>query len=415
MAVIKPFKAIRPAKQYVDMVAELPYDVMNREEAKEMGEKNKYSFIHIDRAEIDLDDEVDEHDEAVYLKARENLDNFRNNDILVKEKQDCIYIYRETMNGRDQIGLVACVSVDDSINGVIKIHEYTKPDKELDRTKHIKYCNANTGTILLTYKNREKVDELVNFYVKNELPLYDFMSDDGVFHTVWRIDRQQDLDELVSEFDKIPYLYIADGHHRSASAVNVAKEKRLENPNYTGDEEFNYYIAMIAPENNLEVLDYNRVVKDLNGNTKEEFLNKIAQKFEIERVAKNKQYKPEQKGTVGMFLDGDWYKIKFDDKSINDPDEVKSLDISILQDNILDDILGIKDPRRDKRIDFVGGIRGIDELEKRVNEDMEVAFAMYPTKLTELMAVADANKIMPAKSTWFEPKVRCGLFLHELD
>lgn len=415
MAVIKPFKAIRPAKQYVDMVAELPYDVMNREEAKEMGEKNKYSFIHIDRAEIDLDDEVDEHDEAVYLKARENLDNFRNNDILVKEKQDCIYIYRETMNGRDQIGLVACVSVDDSINGVIKIHEYTKPDKELDRTKHIKYCNANTGTILLTYKNREKVDELVNFYVKNELPLYDFMSDDGVFHTVWRIDRQQDLDELVSEFDKIPYLYIADGHHRSASAVNVAKEKRLENPNYTGEEEFNYYIAMIAPENNLEVLDYNRVVKDLNGNTKEEFLNKIARKFEIERVAKNKQYKPEQKGTVGMFLDGDWYKIKFDDKSINDPDEVKSLDISILQDNILDDILGIKDPRRDKRIDFVGGIRGIDELEKRVNEDMEVAFAMYPTKLTELMAVADANKIMPAKSTWFEPKVRCGLFLHELD
>lgn len=415
MAVIKPFKAIRPAKQYVDMVAELPYDVMNREEAKEMGEKNKYSFIHIDRAEIDLDDKVDEHDEAVYLKARENLDNFRNNDILVKEKQDCIYIYRETMNGRDQIGLVACVSVDDSINGVIKIHEYTKPDKELDRTKHIKYCNANTGTILLTYKNREKVDELVDFYVKNELPLYDFMSDDGVFHTVWRIDRQQDLDELVSEFDKIPYLYIADGHHRSASAVNVAKEKRLENPNYTGDEEFNYYIAMIAPENNLEVLDYNRVVKDLNGNTKEEFLNKIAQKFEIERVAKNKQYKPEQKGTVGMFLDGDWYKIKFDDKSINDPDEVKSLDISILQDNILDDILGIKDPRRDKRIDFVGGIRGIDELEKRVNEDMEVAFAMYPTELTELMAVADANKIMPAKSTWFEPKVRCGLFLHELD
>lgn len=415
MAVIKPFKAIRPAKQYVDMVAELPYDVMNREEAKEMGEKNKYSFIHIDRAEIDLDDEVDEHDEAVYLKARENLDNFRNNDILVKEKQDCIYIYRETMNGRDQIGLVACVSVDDSINGVIKIHEYTKPDKELDRTKHIKYCNANTGTILLTYKNREKVDELVDFYVKNELPLYDFMSDDGVFHTVWRIDRQQDLDELVSEFDKIPYLYIADGHHRSASAVNVAKEKRLENPNYTGDEEFNYYIAMIAPENNLEVLDYNRVVKDLNGNTKEEFLNKIAQKFEIERVAKNKQYKPEQKGTVGMFLDGDWYKIKFDDKSINDPDEVKSLDISILQDNILDDILGIKDPRRDKRIDFVGGIRGIDELEKRVNEDMKVAFAMYPTELTELMAVADANKIMPAKSTWFEPKVRCGLFLHELD
>ena len=415
MAVIKPFRAIRPAKEYVDMVAELPYDVMNREEAKEMGKNNKYSFIHIDRAEIDLDDTVDEHDEAVYLKARENLDKFRNNNILIKEKQECIYIYRETMNGRDQIGLVAGVSVDDSINGVIKIHEYTKPDKELDRTNHIKYCNANTGTILLTYKNRQKVDELVDFYVKNELPLYDFMSDDGVFHTVWRIDREKDIEEIVDEFEQIPYLYIADGHHRSASAVNVAKEKRAENPNYTGDEEFNYYIAMIAPEDNLEVLDYNRVVKDLNGNTKEEFLDKIAEKFDVEKIEGNKQYKPDAKGKVGMILDGDWYRISFGKKFINNPDEVKSLDISILQDNILDDILGIKDPRRDKRIDFVGGIRGIDELEKRVNDDMEVAFAMYPTALKELMAVADANKIMPAKSTWFEPKVRCGLFLHELD
>lgn len=413
MAIIKPFKAIRPAKQYVDMVAELPYDVMNREEAKEMGKNNKYSFIHIDRAEIDLDDAVDEHDEAVYLKARENLNDFRNNNVLIKEEKECIYIYRETMDGRDQIGLVACVSVDDSINGIIKIHEYTKPDKELDRTNHIKYCNANTGTILLTYKNRKKVDELVDFYVKNELALYDFVSDDGVGHTVWRIDRQDDIDALIGEFDQIPYLYIADGHHRSASAVNVAKEMRAKNPDYTGDEEFNYYIAMIAPEENLAVLDYNRVVKDLNGNTKEEFLDKIAEKFEIEKV--QEQYKPEKKGVVGMFLDGDWYKIKFNDELINDPDEVKSLDISILQDNVLDDILGIKEPAKDKRIDFVGGIRGIDELEKRVNDDMEVAFAMYPTALEELMAVADANKIMPAKSTWFEPKVRCGLFLHELD
>ena len=271
MAIIKPFRAVRPAKNYVDMVAELPYDVMNREEAKKMGEENKYSFIHIDRAEVDLDDNVDEHDEAVYLKAKENLDKFKDEKILIKEKQECIYIYREIMDGRAQTGLVACVSVDDNINGVIKIHEYTKPDKELDRTNHIKYCNANTGTILLTYKNREKVDEIIDYYVKNELPIYDFISDDGVFHTVWRIDRKEDLKELVDEFDKIPHLYIADGHHRSASAVNVAKEKRDANPNYTGDEEFNYYIAMIAPENDLEVMDYNRVVKDLNGNTKEEF------------------------------------------------------------------------------------------------------------------------------------------------
>ena len=255
MAIIKPFRAVRPAKNYVDMVAELPYDVMNREEAKKMGEENKYSFIHIDRAEVDLDDNVDEHDEAVYLKAKENLDKFKDEKILIKEKQECIYIYREIMDGRAQTGLVACVSVDDNINGVIKIHEYTKPDKELDRTNHIKYCNANTGTILLTYKNREKVDEIIDYYVKNELPIYDFISDDGVFHTVWRIDRKEDLKELVDEFDKIPHLYIADGHHRSASAVNVAKEKRDANPNYTGDEEFNYYIAMIAPENDLEVMD----------------------------------------------------------------------------------------------------------------------------------------------------------------
>lgn len=415
MAIVKPFRAIRPAKNYVDMVAELPYDVMNREEAKQMGEKNKYSFIHIDRAEIDLDDSVDEHDEAVYLKARENLNKFRDKSILIKEKKECIYIYREIMDGRAQTGIVACVSVDDNINGVIKIHEYTKPDKELDRTNHIKYCNANTGTILLTYKNREKIDEIINFYVKNEVPIYDFVSDDEVRHTVWRIYREHDLKDIVDEFKKVPNLYIADGHHRAASAVNVAKEKREKNPNYTGDEEFNYYIAMIAPEDNLEVLDYNRVVKDLNGNTKQEFIDKIAQKFDIEKIEGKKQYKPEKKGDVGMFLDGDWYKIKFGNKYTKVDDEVKSLDISILQDNILDNILGIKDPRRDKRIDFVGGIRGIGELEKRVNSDMKVAFAMYPTGLDELIAVADANKIMPAKSTWFEPKVRCGLFLHELD
>ena len=415
MAIVKPFRAIRPANNYVDMVAELPYDVMNREEAKEMGNKNKYSFIHIDRAEIDLDDEIDEHDEKVYLKARENLNKFREKNILIKEKQECIYIYREIMDGRAQTGIVACVSVDDYINGIIKIHEYTKPDKELDRTNHIKYCNANTGTILLTYKNRKKVDEIINFYVKNEIPIYDFISDDEVRHTVWKIYRQNDLKDIVNEFDKVPYLYIADGHHRAAAAVNIAKEKREQNPNYTGDEEFNYYIAMIAPQDNLEVLDYNRVVKDLNGNTKQEFIDKIAQKFNIEKIPDKKQYKPNKKGDVGMFLDGDWYKIEFGDKYTKVDDEVKSLDISILQDNILDEILGIKDPRRDKRIDFVGGIRGIDELEKRANSDMEVAFAMYPTGLDELIAVADANKIMPAKSTWFEPKVRCGLFLHELD
>ena len=413
MAIIKPFKAVRPANEYVKMVAELPYDVMNREEAKKIAKGNKYSYLHIDRAEIDLDDKINEHDEQVYVKAKENLDKFKKENIFVKDREDAIYIYREIVNDRAQIGIVACVAVDDNLNGVVKKHEYTKPDKELDRTNHIKYCNANTGTVLLTYKDNEEIDKIMDYYVYFMNPIYDFKTDDGVTHTVWKVEKERDINDLINEFKKVGNLYIADGHHRCAAAENIALEERRKNPNYTGEEEFNYYIAMIAPDTNLKVMDYNRVVKDLNNLTEEEFLNKIKEKFILREVKEN--YKPDKKGHMGMFLNDKWYEIEFGKEYLDKKDVVETLDISILQQYILDEILGIKNPRTDKRIDFIGGIRGAKEIERRVKEDMKVGFLMYPTHIDELISVADANEIMPAKSTWFEPKVRCGLFLHELN
>ena len=413
MAIIKPFKAIRPTNEYVNKVAELPYDVMNREEAKQIAKNNKYSFLHIDRAEIDLDDNVNEHDEKVYLKAKENLNEFLNNNVFMRDKDDAIYIYRQIVNNRSQTGIVACVAVEDNFNGVIKKHEYTKPDKELDRTNHIKYCNANTGTVLLTYKNQEEIEKIIDYYVYFMTPIYDFKTEDNVIHTIWKVEKERDIVDLVNEFAKIENLYIADGHHRCAAAENIALEERRKNPNYTGEEEFNYYIAMIAPDNNLKVMDYNRVVKDLNGFTEGEFLNKVKEKFIVKEVQKN--YKPAQKGKVGMYLNNKWYEIEFGKEYLEGEDVVETLDISILQNHILDEILGIKNPRVDKRIDFIGGIRGAEEIERRVGDDMQIGFLMYPTHIDELISVADDNKIMPAKSTWFEPKVRCGLFLHELN
>lgn len=411
MAIIKPFKAIRPNENLVDKVAALPYDVMNSKEAKIMAKDNPYSFLHIDKAEIDLEEKIYEYDEMVYLKAKENLDRFKEEGTLIKEEKECLYIYKQIMDNRAQVGIVATLSVEDSLNGVIKKHEYTKPDKEKDRTNHIRYCNANTGTILVTYKSKDAINQMINTYMKENQSIYNFTTEDKITHTIWKIDDNDKINFLVEEFKNIPYLYIADGHHRSASAENVAKEMRAKNPNYTGDEEFNYYLAMIAPENELMILDYNRVVKDLNGMSEEEFIGNIKAKFEVNEVYNN--YKPNQKGKIGMYLNNRWYEIKIDE-AMRDDNVAKSLDISILQDYILGPMLGIEDPKIDKRIDFVGGIRGLKELEKRVNEDMKVAFAMYPTSIEELMSVADAGEIMPAKSTWFEPKVRCGLFLHEL-
>lgn len=413
MAAIKPFKAIRPDEKIVEKVAALPYDVMDSKEARLIAKDNQYSFLHIDKSEIDLDEDIDEYDGKVYLKAKENLDKFRDENILIKEEKECLYIYKQVMDNRAQVGIVACLSIDDSLNGIIKKHEYTKPDKEKDRTNHIRYCNANTGTILVTYKSKESINEMIYNYTKDNNPIYNFTTEDNIEHSVWLIDKEDDINFLVKEFDQIPYLYIADGHHRSAAAENIAKEMRSKNTGYTGDEEFNYYLAMIAPDNELMILDYNRVVKDLNGLSEEAFVDSIKEKFKVCEVD-GENYKPDSKGKIGMYLNGKWYEMNIDERYRSD-NVVKSLDISILQDNILGPILGIKDPKTDKRIDFVGGIRGLSELEKRVNDDMKVAFAMYPTGIDELMTVADENQIMPAKSTWFEPKVRCGLFLHELE
>lgn len=413
MATIKPFKAIRPREDLAKHVASLPYDVMNSEEAKTLAQDNPYSFLHIDKAEIDLNKDIYEYDESVYIKASENLNEFRDNNILIKEEKECLYIYKQVMNGRSQIGIVACVSVDESLNGIIKKHEYTKPDKELDRTNHIKYCNAHTGTILITYKNQEIINKIVKDYSYNNKPIYDFITSDNISHTIWKIEDEETLSSLIEGFEKVPYLYIADGHHRTASAENIAKKMRTENQTYTGKEEFNYFLAMIAPDNELMILDYNRVVKHLNGLEDNEFIDKLKENFEIREI-KDDKYKPNEKGKIGMYLSGKWYEIKVKEGMIQNKDIIKSLDVSILHDNIINPILGIKNPREDKRIDFIGGIRGLNELEKRVDNEMKVAFALYPTSIEELIKVADEKKIMPAKSTWFEPKVRCGLFLHEL-
>ncbi|MGL6106042.1 DUF1015 domain-containing protein [Romboutsia sp.] len=356
MATIKPFKAIRPNEEVAHKVAALPYDVMNSKEAKLIANNNPYSFLHIDKSEIDLEDNINEYDEKVYLKARENLDRFRKEEILIKEESDCFYIYKQVMNDRPQTGIVACVSVEESLNGVIKKHEYTKPDKEKDRTNHIRYCNANTGTILVTYKAKETINNIINKYIVEHNPLYDFTTEDDIQHTIWKVGEEQIVNNLVKEFESIPYLYIADGHHRSASAENIAKEKKKENINYTGDEEFNYYTAMIAPDKELMILDYNRVIKDLNGLTEEKFIEKIKENFAVRQI-KEENYKPNAKGKIGMYLKNQWYEIEVDESKRDKEDVVKSLDISILQDNIITPILGITNPKSDKRIDFVGATK----------------------------------------------------------
>ena len=412
MAIFRPFKAIRPVPDKAEAVAALPYDVMNSNEAREMVKGNPYSFLHVDKAEVDLDKSVDLYDKKVYLKARENLDKLVSDGICKADETPCIYIYRQIMNGRSQTGLVGCTAIDDYINNVIKKHELTRADKEADRINHVDYCDANTGPIFLTYREDDFINSLVEDWKKNHEPVYDFVSE-GVGNTVWVIDCPETIKTVTEKFAAIDYLYIADGHHRAASAVKVGKKRREQNPDYTGEEEFNFFLAVLFPRNELEIMDYNRVMKDLNGNTSEEFMAKMAEIFEIEAVGA-KAYKPEKKHTFGMLLDGTWYKLTAKDGTFNPNDPVDQLDVSILQKNVISPIFGIDDPRTDKRIDFIGGIRGLGELEKRVNSDMKIAFSMYPTTLDDLMDIADAGQIMPPKSTWFEPKLMSGLFIHKL-
>ena len=413
MATVKPFKAIRPDAKYADKVISLPYDVMNRKEAAEMAADNPYSFLHICRAEIDLPEQENAYDQSVYEKARDNIAERLASGVFVQEDKPALYIYRQIMDGRVQTGIVGCVAVDEYQNNTIKKHEFTRVEKEKDRINHFDVCDADTEPVFLTYRDDKRIRTIMEGYVANHEPEYDITSDDGIQHTLWVVDDPELVRSLTGLFDEIPALYIADGHHRSASACKVGLKRREEHPDYTGDEEFNFFMAVIFPDNDLKIFDYNRVVKDLNGYTSEEFLDKIREAgFDVEEKGSDFYY-PEGKHIFAMFLDGKWYKLTARDSII--PDHVtESLDVAVLQNSLLHPILGIEDPRTDKRIDFVGGIRGLEELEKRVNDDMEVAFAVYPVDVDDLLRVADNNMVMPPKSTWFEPKLGSGLFLHSL-
>ena len=414
MPVIKPFKAFRPQPELVTKVASPPYDVLNSEEARQLVKDNPYSFLHVNKAEIDLDSSVDHYDQRVYAKASENLNKLIKEKVYLQDEQEKIYIYRQIMKGRAQIGLVVCVSIDDYLEGKIKKHENTREDKEKDRMNHIDFTNANTGPVFFTYKAKDEIKQIVNRWTKEENPVYDFTSEDGITHTCWVINDKSTIQQLVESFAGINYLYIADGHHRAAAGIKVGLKRREQLKNYTGKEEFNYFLSVLFPHDELYIMDYNRVVTDLAGSSEEEFIQKISEKFSIEKYREEGSYRAEARHTFGMYLDNCWYKLTAKPGTFDEDDVVDSLDVSILQNNLLTPILGIKDPRTDQRIEFIGGIRGLEELEKRVKAGMKVAFSLYPTSIEELMKVADAEKLMPPKSTWFEPKLRSGIFIHKL-
>lgn len=415
MSIVRAFKAIRPAGELAAKVAALPYDVMSSEEARQMVEGNPYSFLHVDKAEIDLDPAIDLYDTRVYEKARDNLNDMIAKGVFIQDAAPCLYIYKQVMAGRAQIGIVGCTAIDDYMNNIIKKHELTRADKEQDRINHVDYCDANTGPIFLTYRAKRSIDAMVSSVMEGKAPVYDFTSDDGISHTVWVIDDEKIIEAICTEFAGIDYLYIADGHHRSASAVRVGQMRRQANPDYTGSEEFNFFLSVIFPDDQLYIMDYNRIVKDLNGYTKAEFLAKVSEKFTVTPYEGEGALKPEKKHTYGMYLDGKWMRLEAKEGTFDVADPVAQLDVSILQNNLLHPILGIGDPRTDKRIDFMGGIRGLDALSDRVDDgSMAVAFSMYPTTMEDLMDIADAGAIMPPKSTWFEPKLRSGLFIHKL-
>ncbi|SHK49868.1 Uncharacterized conserved protein, DUF1015 family [Clostridium cavendishii DSM 21758] len=411
MANVKPFKCIRPTQDLASKVAALPYDVYNREESIEEVKKEPLSFLKVDRAETSFPKEFNQYDKKVYEKARDLLNEMIETGVLVEDNREAYYIYELTMNGRSQTGIVACSSIDDYLNNVIKKHENTREEKEQDRINHVDICNAQTGPIFLAYRSEQTINEVVK-NTKSKEPLYNFVAVDGIKHSVWIIDNEEDINKIAKGFKNTDSIYIADGHHRAASAVKVGLKRRKENPGYNGKEEFNFFLSVLFPHDELMILDYNRVVKDLNGYSKDAFIKEISKKFDVEFVGVE-PYKPTEKATFGMYIENNWYKLRAKDWILS-KDPVEGLDVSILQNNLLNPILAIQDPRIDKRIDFVGGIRGLKELEKRANSDMKLAFSMYPTSITELFEVSDAGKLMPPKSTWFEPKLRSGLFIHRL-
>ncbi len=412
MAYVKPFLCIRPKEEVASRVAALPYDVYNRREAKQEILREPMSFLKVDRPETNFTEEVDTYDPIVYLKAKELLGKMQEEGILMVEEKPCYYVYELIMESRSQTGLVACASIDDYLNNVIKKHENTREEKEQDRIRHVDISDMHTGPIFLAYRSHEIINAAIAV-TKAESPIYRFTSMDGVKHNVWKLDQPERMKAVFEAFCEVDSIYIADGHHRAASAVKVGLKRRAEKPDYTGEEEFNYFLSVLFPQDQLKIMPYNRTVKDLNSLSKQEFLSLIERNFLVEYLG-NTPYAPEQKATFGMYLKDGWYSLtaKASLKAIKDP--VQALDVSLLQDYLLGPILDIKDPRTDHRIDFIGGIRGLQELERRVAEDMTVAFSLYPTSIQELFAVSDAGKLMPPKSTWFEPKLRSGLFLHKL-
>lgn len=412
MAQIRPFRAYRPCKGMEERIAALPYDVYNRAEACEVVKKNPESFLAVDRAETQFGEEVDTYADCVYEKADQMLREKILEGKFVQDPTPCFYLYELTMDGHSQTGVVGCASIDNYRNNVIKKHENTRADKEEDRIRHVDTCSMQTGPIFLAYRAKEDLKEKIG-ELKKQAPVYDFVSEDGIGHRVWVIDNDSDVAMIEEAFGKIPAIYIADGHHRCASAVKVGLKRREQYPDYTGEEEFNYFLSVIFPDEELRILDYNRVVKDLNGMDAATFLTRIEEYFAVEKKGQS-PYRPMEKGTFGMYLENEWYGLSAKEE-IKSEDAVEGLDVSLLQNDLLDPILGIMDPKTDKRIDFVGGIRGLGELERRVHTDMKVAFSMYPTSIAELFAVADAGRLMPPKSTWFEPKLRSGLFLHEIE
>ncbi|HHF42653.1 MAG TPA: DUF1015 domain-containing protein [Candidatus Aminicenantes bacterium] len=413
MVMLRKFKALRPKKGLEKQVASPPYDVLSSEEAREMAQGNPYSFLHVIKPEIDLPPGTDLYAPEVYQKARENMEKFIQEGILIQEDKPRLYIYRQVMQGREQYGIVGCVSAEEYEKDLIKKHELTRKAKEEDRVKHIEATNAHAGPVFLTYKARENIDKLVAQEAAKE-PLYDFVADDGVRHTVWGIDDEV-AEKIIEEFSKVDCLYVADGHHRSASGTIVAQRRKAANPHHTGEEEYNYFLAVLFPHNQLKIMDYNRVVKDLNGHSSEELFQFLEEIFTVEEIGET-PYRPQKKGEVGMYYNGQWYKLTFKPEKIDKDDPVNSLDTALLQNLVLRPFFGIDDPRTSGRIDFVGGIRGLEELKKRVDSGQyKVAFALYPTSIEELMRIADAGQVMPPKSTWFEPKLRSGLLIHRLD
>ena len=416
MSRVKAFRGLRPPVEIAAQLASRPYDVMNSAEARVEAAGNQYSLLHVTKAEIDLAEGIDEHSQEVYDKVVENFNDFKQKGWLVKDDKAKLYIYAQTMDGRTQYGIVGCAHVDDYFNNVIKKHELTRKDKEDDRMIHVNITNANVEPVFFAYPAHQEIDQIVENIVKNEKPVYDFVAkEDGFGHTFWVIEDEKTVARIEEIFEKeIPALYVADGHHRTAAAARVGQERRAANPNHTGNEEYNYFMAVIFPDSQLKIIDYNRVVKDLNGLTEEEFLAKLNDTFVVEKVGKE-IYKPSKLHEFSMYLGGEWYKMTAKEGTYDDNDPIGVLDVTILSNNVLDKVLDIKDLRTSKRIDFVGGIRGLGELQRRVdNGEMKVAFALYAVSMQQLINIADSGNIMPPKTTWFEPKLRSGLVIHEL-